>query len=66
VDDRKHDSEFILIVALVLGALSGSAWLFFGQGRGSSASTPDSKTMTVTIDGAAYVCKPAPPNPSVE
>jgi len=66
MDDRKYDSEFILIVALVLGALSASAWLFFGQGSGANASTPDSKTMTVTIDGAAYVCKPAPPNPSVE
>lgn len=66
MDDRKHDSGFILSIALILGAIGGSAWLFFGQGSDADTSTPHSKTVTITIDGASYVCKPAPHNPSVE
>jgi hypothetical protein len=66
MDDRKHDREFVIIMAIVLCALGAAAWLFFGQGDDAEVGTPHSKTVTVTVDGASYVCKPAPHNPSVE
>ena len=66
MDDQKHDSQFVIIVALVLCAVGGAAWLFFGQGESAASSAPHGRTVAVTIDGAEYVCQPAPHNPSVE
>lgn len=66
MDDRKHDREFVVIMAIVLCAIGAAAWLFFGQVSDVDASAAHSKTVTVTIDGASYACKPAPHKTSVE